>query len=150
MSLSPSVLVDTLLDADIKPNDLIMYFDVIILLIKKHWKKIYTPAMMQVIQQADNNIYMLLQLLVHYKQQTIADINYLSKRIKSTSKDYMPSFTISIPKEQYQKNIEENIKKNFPTSQIHATSNIDLGVSISWEWRHYKRNLDQDIQKILW
>lgn len=150
MSLSPSVLLDTLLDANIKPNDLIMYFDVIILLIKKHWKKLYTPVMMKAIQEADTNVSMLLQLLVHYKKGTIADIRYLSKRIKTESKDYMPSFTVSIPKEQYQKSIEENIKKNFPTSQIHATSNIDLWVSISWEWRHYKRNLDQDIQKILW
>lgn len=150
MSLSPSVLIDTLLNADIKPNDLIMYFDVIILLIKKHWKKIYTSAMMKTIQKGDNNVYVLLQILVHYKKQTIADINYLSKCIKSQSKDYMPSFTVSIPKEKYQTSIEKNIKKNFPTSQIHTTSNIDLWVSISWEWRHYKRNLDQDIQKILW
>lgn len=150
MSLPSSVLITTLLDTDITPNELVVYFDTIILLIKKYWKKIYTPTMMSSIKEADISVYTILQLLLYYKKQKISDISGLSRGIQQGNIDYMPRFTVSAPEAHYQETIKKNIKKNFPTSQIRTSSNIDLWVSISWEWWHYKRNLDQDIQKILW
>ena len=149
MSLNTSILVDTLLQTDITPNDLIVYFDSIIKLIKKYWKTVYTTQMLAILKEADITIYLLLEILIKYKKQNIADIAHLSKSIQQKSKNYIPTFTIHIPKKQYKEAIEKNIKKVFPNSQIQTQENIELGVSISWEWRHYKRDIDQDIQKLL-
>lgn len=150
MAFSTSVLIDTLLQTEITPNELLAHFDAIIMLLKKYGKAVYTPKMMTIIKVTDTSIYWLIKLLIHYKKQNIADIKSIAKYIQQKSPNYISTFTVQVPKEQCVPPIQDFITKKFPNSQIQKQSNIDLWISVSWSWWHYKRNIDQDIQKLLW
>lgn len=135
--------------SDIPANDIINYLEIISLLRKKYGKKIYQQYMIDIIQKVEPWIASLIRLLVIHNATENNDIKQLCRTIKYHNKKYISQFEVFIPKDKYLDPIQKKLQKKFPQSTIYKQTNIDMGVEIRWEWRYYKRNLDQDIEKLL-
>lgn len=149
MTHTVSSLTTILLQSEIPANTLIEYLEGILVLRKKYGKKIYSKEMMTSIEDIDHWFASLLRLLVVHNAKESKDIKQIIRQIKQQSSNYKEHFTILTPKDKYTENIEKNIHHMFPNSSITHHSNIDVWIEISWEWWHYKRHLDQDIEKLL-
>ncbi len=142
-------LSDTIVRSGIPVNDIVTYLETILVLRKKYGKKIYHTDMIDLIKKAEPWVASLLHLLIVYNIIENNDIKQLCRAIKQQSKQYISQFNVFIPKEKYLTPIQEKLEKKFPHSKVNKQTNIDVGIEITWEWRHYKRNLDQDIEKLL-
>lgn len=138
-----------LLELGLPSNDLVLYFQIISKLIKKYWKRIFSTSVLDCIREADVNTYVLLQILHKHKKFKLSDIKSLVKDTKE-NKDYLPSFEINMIETSQKYNIQEKLQIKFPKSYIKTNKNLDLWILVKWEGRYYKRNIDQDLEKILW
>lgn len=143
-------LNDVFLHSEIPANDLIRFLEIVLALRKKYGKALYHKKNIESVANVDPWIASILRLLALHKATNSIHIKQLCKLIKQQKQPYIPQFTVCIPRENYLSPIQEKIINKFPHSNIHTQSNIDVGVEIHGEWRHYKRNLDQDIEKLLW
>jgi len=142
-------LTQHLLQSAISADDLVAYLEGVLVLRKKYGRKIYTKDIINLITSIDPWFASLLRLLLIHNAHHNKDIKQICRQIKQHSKKYTPRFTVSAPKEEYTHPVKEKIQTAFPDSHVSITSHIDVGIEISGEWRHYKRNLDQDIEKLL-
>lgn len=150
MRINNQTLVQTFLNTTIKTNDLIVYFDIIIKLIKKYKKKLIIPDVLVIIKSVDDNLYTLLMILDHYDKLSISSVKTIISEIKTQSKEYVPTFTVNIIEHSQKHDIEKLLTDKFPKCTVKKNQNIDLWAYIHWEWWYYKRNIDQDLQKLLW
>jgi len=150
MALTTATLIDTFLQTGISPNDLLVHFESILLLRKKYGKQLYTSRIVKSIEQAEPTTYAIIQILSHYNKHSSIAIKYLISYIKKNIKTYVENFTIIAPTKKQTETITQYLHNKFPNSSINTQDTIDLGITIAGEWWHYKRNLDQDIQKLLW
>jgi len=142
-------IINIISESSLSSNDTVFYFEIISKLIKKYWQKLQDIQIQNIIKKCDEKIYFLLQVLQKYKKDNIPDIKTIVKEIKNKS-EYNPSFEINMIETSTKYNIEEKIQKKFPQSTIKTKNNIDLWIFIHWGWRYYKRNIDQDLEKVLW
>lgn len=140
---------EVLWNLDMSSNELIGYFQIVNTLIKKYGKRLLSPKIINIVQQADPNVYGLLLILIHHKKNKTIAIQNIIKQLK-TNADYIPNFEVHMIEDSHKHSIQDKIKERFPWSVVHVHHNIDLWVSVSGEWWHYKRNIDQDLKKILW
>lgn len=148
MIISNKELSKILLQSDIPTNDLVNYFHIIIKLIKKYWSKIFTTKTIKNIQSIDSQISTLLEIIQKYNKNNISEIKSLIKILKE-SQWYIPSFEVNMIEMSEKYYIHQKLKSKFQKSNIKTNKNIDLWIFVSWEWRYYKRNIDQDLEKIL-
>lgn len=142
-------LAHTLLQSEIPANTLIAYLEGILVLRKKYGKNIYSKDIFAAVEHIDAWFTSLLRLLVIHNAKESKDIKQIIRHIKQQSDNYKEHFTILTPKDKYTEHIEKNIHHMFPNSSVTRHSHIDVWIEISWEWWHYKRHLDQDIEKLL-
>ncbi len=148
MIISNKELSKILLQSDIPTNDLVNYFQIIIKLIKKYWSKIFTTKTLENIQSIDSPMWVLLEIIQTYNKNKISEIKSLIKILKE-SEWYIPSFEVNMIETSEKYDIHQKLKSKFQKSNIKTNKNIDLWIFVSWEWRYYKRNIDQDLEKIL-
>lgn len=149
MALTTKTLIDTFLQTEISANDLLVHFESILQLRKKYGKQLFTPRIMDSIKEVEPTTHTIIQILAKYNKDTLVDIKYLISYIKKNVKTYIPNFVITSPTKNQTETVTKQIHKRFPDSSVSKKDTIDLGITIAWEWWHYKRNLDQDIQKLL-
>lgn len=149
MATSKQNLSLMLLELELPSNDLVSYFYIISKLIKKYWKRVFSTGVLDSIKESDINTYVLLQILYKYKKIKLSDIKNLIKETKE-HKDYLPSFEINMIETSQKYNIQEKLQIKFPKSYIKTNKNLDLWILVKWEGWYYKRNIDQDLEKILW
>ncbi len=149
MTHTPYSLSETILHSDIPVNDIINYLEAIFVLRKKYGKKIYQQQMIDLIEKIEPWVASLIRLIIIHNATENSNIKQLCRTIKQHNKKYISQFKVFVPQEKYLIPIQEKLQKKFPQSTIHKQTNIDVGIEISGEWRHYKRNLDQDIEKLL-
>lgn len=148
MRTTNKTLAETFLQTWIPTNDLVSYFDIIIKLFKKYKKRIFDKEILDIIKGINEELYSILVILQHYNKKTLISIKNIISEIKQLSKDYTPTFTVNSIEEN--KDIEQLLEKKFPKCSVKKRDNLEVWVYIHWEWRYYKRNIDQDLQKLLW
>ena len=141
--------MSVLSDLDTPTNELIAHFQVLAKLLKKYGKRLFSPTMLEVIKKSDVAVHGLLCLLVLYKKSNLLAINNTIKELKKRP-DYVPNFDIYIIEDSSKQAIQDKITSKFPGSVLNLHQNINLWIEINWEGWHYKRNIDQDLQRILW
>lgn len=149
MTHTVSALTQRLLQSDIPANDLVAYLEGILLLDKKYGKKIYSKRILTSIEDIDSWFASLLRLLPSHNAKNRKDIKQMIRHIKQKSSNYKQNFTIFTPQDKYTEHIEKSITQIFPNSTITRQKNIHVWIEIAWEGWHYKRHLDQDIEKLL-
>jgi len=150
MRITNKALSQIFLDWWIAVNDLILYLEASMKLLKKYKKKLILSDILSVIKDVDKNLYSIVIILQYYEELDISSIKNIIKEIKQESKDYVPTFTINIIEQSQKYNIEDLLNKKFPKCSVKKNQNLDVWAFIHWEWWYYKRNIDQDLQKLLW
>lgn len=149
MRISNQALTKTFLETDIASNDLVVYFDILIKLLKKYKKRLLDSNILEIIKTNDETLYTFIILLKHHNKLDITSIKSISTEIKKQSTDYTPTFTVNIIKNPKENDIVEKLKSKFQNCEIKKQDWFELGAYISGEWWYYKRNIDQDLQKLL-
>lgn len=150
MRINNQKLAQIFLNTSIKTNDLITYFDISIKLIKKYKKKLVLSDVLSIIKNVDENLYTIIMILNYYDKLNISSIKNIVSEIKQQSKEYSPTFNVNIIEHSQKHDIEKLLTDKFPKCTVKKNQNLDLWAYIHWEWWYYKRNIDQDLQKLLW
>jgi len=121
-----------------------------VVLLKKHGKNIQSSTITDIIKKVDPTLYTIMEILLLAHKCTIRDIKDISKMLRQTDKAYKKIFDVEVTKDTPQyKTIEKKITSEFPEAKITQNDHTDLGAYIHGEGRYYKRNIDQDLQKML-
>ncbi len=138
-----------MLECDITSNDLITYFGILIKLLKKHKKRLLDSSILDIIKEQDNNLYNLINIFKHYNKLDTTSIKNISTEIKKQSSDYIPTFAVNIIEHPKKNDVVERLQSKFPKCEVKQYDGFEIGAYISGEWWYYKRNIDQDLQKLL-
>lgn len=151
MRLDNTAIVHTLLESKIPTNDLVVYFDSIIKILKKYGKNIQSTTFAGIIKDVDPTLTKMIEMLVMTNKCTIADVKALTKLLKQTAKDYKQVFAVELTDNAHHgKAIEEKLATKFAQAHISKSEAANLWAYVHGEGRYYKRDIDQDIQKMLW
>lgn len=148
MNLNNKKLIEILLSWGVSANIMVDMLSSIWLLTKRHGKILYTQKYIDSVSKVDNNLWHLLLILKKTNKMTQKDIKHLIELIKSSTDNYKKEFIISTNIEN--KTINEHLKSKFNDSQIETKLQDNLWIKISWEWWYFKKDLDLDLQKLLW
>ncbi len=144
-----SSLLQYILNPSLPLEDLLSYLESIIVLRKKYGIRIFRASFLDRLAKIDDTLWILLRLLHRYHITTPRALRTLIHDIHVYHPGYMPTFTILTPKDTYATKLKTYLQQRFPDSTIKDDKYFDVGLEILWEGWHYKRNLDQDIEKLL-
>jgi len=150
MKTTNTELIDAILWSWIQANDLVNKFVVISKLIKKHGRMLFTETYIKEISIVDQNIWNMLSILKALDKTWYQNIKSLIKVTKSLSKDYKPEFTVSSDSQSHNDILKGHISTKFDSSTTNTDVVDRLWVSISGEGRYFKKDIDSDLDKILW
>lgn len=149
MKTTNTELINAILWSWVQANDLVNSFVVVWKLIKKHGRMLFTETYITEISNADQNIWNIISILKSVDKTWYQDLKTLIDMTKSLSKDYRPEFNISSDSQSHNDELKSHISTKFDS----ATTNTDVveksWVSISWEGRYFKKDIDSDLDKIL-
>lgn len=148
MNINNKELINILLWADIKANSLVNMLSAAWILSKRHGKMLYTKAYINEVKKVDKDLWYLLSLLKKVNKTTQKEIKNLIVVIKNNIDSYHKEFTISASTKN--NSITEYLNDKFKDSKVETKVQEDLGINISWEWWYFKKDLDLDLQKLLW
>jgi len=142
-------LINILLWAWIKPNILVHNFLILWKLIKKYGKMLFTQKYIKEISNIDQGLWNLILILKATGNVWYQDTKNLVVLVKRLAKNYCPEFEIESDSKEHNDDFKKYINTKFQNSQINTKVLEKIWVSISWEWRYYKKDLDSDLGKIL-
>lgn len=150
MKITNTHLIDILLWSGIQANLLVDNLFVIWKLIKQHGKMIYTERYINEILVADKTIWELVTVLKKSDKTKYQDIKNLINMIKSKAEDYKLEFSINSDSKYHNDIVTSHLKKEFKDSNMNTNIVDNIWINVSGEWRYYKKDLDSDLDKILW
>jgi len=124
-------------------------FSIIAKLIKKHGKMLFTEKYIQEISQVASNLWNLISILKVVHKVDYKDMKSLILVTKRLADNYNPELQISSDSKDHNQKLKDYINTKFQESNINTNVLDKIWVSISWEWRYYKKDLDSDLGKIL-
>lgn len=131
-------------------DELINYFNIIKLLIKKYWLKVVSQEFISKISIVDTKLVDFIKLLDLVWKLNLKTINEITRLIKNKRIDYTKTFVL---KWQSVNNLESKvdniIKSKLNKSQVSVVDSNSLWLEVNWEWMYYKRNIDDDLNKLL-
>lgn len=116
---------------------------------KKRWQVVYSAKLYDNIHKADSLVAEIIQLLKKTKKNKASSIANIIRYIKSESKDYKKTFTITTNDTATTKDIRSAVEKNFADGVVNTKDGEKIGVIVQGEWLYYKRTLDGDLNKLL-
>ncbi len=150
MSINNHTLTSSFLELNIPVNDLMDHFSIIIKLLKRHWKNISAQYVIDSIKNSDENTYQILMFLIRNNKAKITSIKAIGNLIKKQSENYIPSFELNTIETTDSHDIKEKIKDKFNQCNINTKQNKVFWIFVNWEGWYYKRDIEQDLQKLLW
>lgn len=148
VKISNTKFLDIILQTGISVNELDWYFSVILKLSTNYGLIIFSNDYLSIISQQNKTVSDLLILLkkiwyVNYKQ-----IKQLHNIIVRHS-DYKPSFVLELDDKRFEKDIETHLSDKFwKIDFIHKEYKWEWLKINWWDW-YFKKDIDQDIDKIL-
>ncbi len=134
----------------LKDKHLIRYLLVVVSLVKIYGHKLNISwEYLQIISKKHSDIAGLYTLLHTLDKTNIKDLNDIIKICKKIYVQYRKEFSITADSSS-QKILTEYIHKNFPNADITIDNSVALWIDIKWEWYRYHRNIDNDLDTILW
>lgn len=149
MKTTNTKLINILLWAWIKPNLLVHNFLILWKLIKKYGKMLFTQKYIKEISNIDQGLWNLILILKATGNVWYQDTKNLVVLVKRLAKNYCLEFEIESDSKEHNDDFKKYINTKFQNSQINTKVLEKIWVSISWEWRYYKKDLDSDLGKIL-
>ena len=111
---------------------------------------LYTKKYIEKVSTVDKNVWAILFILKNIGKVSYEEIKSLIKITKMVSKEYKPEFVIRSDSQIHRNKLSEYIRAKFDNCEVTTGTLGKVWVSISWEWRYYRRNLDSDLKKLLW
>lgn len=130
-------------------NNLVYYLVVSEKLIKKYGKLLFVSEVLEQIKKESIDLYYFLLLLKSSKKTSVTNIKIIISLLKKQSKNYSSEFVVSVDTSVDQGPIQKYLEMNFDASLIEHKIVEGEEVFVAWEWRYYKRSLEQDVKKLL-
>lgn len=148
MKISNTKFLDIVLQSGISVNELAWYFSVILKLSANYGLVIFSNDYLLVIEKQDKIVGDLLLLLKKIKHTNYKQIKQLYNTILRHS-GYTSSFVLELDGKVFEKNIEDYLSQKFWERDFIHKEYLWEWVKIKWWDRYFKKDLDQDINKIL-
>lgn len=149
MHITNTVFVPYLLDTKIPSNELVQYLEMILKLNKKYGKKLYVSEVITNLKELDIHLHDILLLLWHFQKNKTTTIKTLIRMIKTLARDYKDVFSVNGDSDVHKEKLTAYLENNFDKSLINQNNKSTSWIAIKGEWWYYKRDLDQDLRKLL-
>lgn len=150
MKITNTELVKVILWSWVQPNMLASGFVIVWKLIKRHGKMLFADSYIQEILSIDKNIGSIISILKSVNKTEYNDIKKLIQITKNLAPDYKIEFQVGSDSQNNNDKIAKYIGDKFNKSTVDTKLLDSIWVSISGEGRYFKKDLDSDLQKILW
>lgn len=129
---------------------LLHHFILLQQLLKSHGKRcLEHPAYLQALKTHCVEAYDLALLLKKLNKLTPKHLQYIITLLRKYTTTQSSSFVVTSDISHHQ-NIAHALHDTFDNVTLDFQSSPDIGIAIAWSWYHYKRNLDKDLQLLLW
>ncbi len=142
-----SDIIKWLLEENITPNALVKYLVLIVKLKQRYGSLVDTREFCTMLKKLDTNLVLVVKLLSKTQKLTIKYIKALIDDIKKLP-DYQIELSVAVEDAEREETVAY-LQKKLPDSKIIIEENSEVGVSVSWEWWHYKKSFNQDVEKLL-
>lgn len=122
-------------------------FETVFVISKKYSKLLSLSGFMNVIKDTNKDLFDLIILLKEIKKLNNRDLKWIVNQIKKDSQKNEKSIKVSV-KSEFKNLIENNLKEKFNNSQIYINNQSELWITVNWNWMIYKRNIENDLNKI--
>lgn len=140
--------IETITSTGVSTNQIVDYLKIVSLLIKKYWRIIYSTQFLETIKNNFIEVYNIINILKKTNKHSLLSIKKLISILKKNT-DYKENFQIEIQENENYEKVKNYINSKFESSSVEQKSAENISIKISWEWWYYKRNLDQDIEKLI-
>ncbi|MCF7834704.1 hypothetical protein K9M48_01440 [Candidatus Gracilibacteria bacterium] len=128
-------------------NKYLNLFEIVFVISKKYSKLLSLQEFMNVIKTTNKDLFDLIILLKEIKKLNNKDLKWIVNQIKKDSQKNEKTIKVSV-KSDFKNLIENNLKEKFNNSQIDINNQNELGITINGNGMIYKRNLENDLNKI--
>lgn len=128
-------------------NKYLNLFEIVFVISKKYSKLLSLQEFMNVIKTTNKDLFDLIILLKEIKKLNNKDLKWIVNQIKKDSQKNEKTIKVSV-KSDFKNLIENNLKEKFNNSQIDINNQNELWITINGNWMIYKRNLENDLNKI--
>jgi len=141
--------VNKLTSIDLPINKLVDNIQVVVFLVKKYWRVVFSKDYLDLIKKVSPDTGNMLVALKLANKHKIVSLRNIIGLLKKDFDDYKESFIVEVDtKEQYE-SVSWFLEKRFVGWKSLEKKSDMWNVKVSWEWRYYKRWLEQDIVKLL-
>ncbi len=150
MKFTSNKLIEIILSSWIDPNKLVDLLFLVSKLIKKYGKMLFNQKYIKEISSINKDLWDIINILNIVDKKSYNDVKFIIILIKKVAENYFLKFSINSDSSEHNKLIENYIKNKFTKSKVELDTKWKLWISVSWEWRYYRKDLDSDLKKILW
>lgn len=148
MKLSQKKLLDILLESSLSVNELSEYFDIIVQLSFNYGVVLFSQEFLSIISSQNKIIWDLLIILKRIKCISQKDLKSFH-RFLLNHKDYDLTFTLQFNDKNIREDIHNYLNEKFGKVDIFNKPYEWDWVKIKWWDWYFKKDMDQDINKIL-
>jgi len=141
--------INHVLSVKCSANEIITQLEVVILLVKKYGKLVYTDQYLTLIEEVVPDSTAMLIALKRANKLKVGLIRDIISLVKKYSNNYYKEFVVKTDTENHYQMVKSFLDGKFEGSKVDKHTTHGSGVRISWEGWYYKRWLEQDIKKIL-
>jgi len=150
MFISNETLVNQYFASNIKDKDFLRYFMVIKQMIKKYGKRsLDIPAYLEALKKHSPASYEVVVLLKSLNKLEIRHINQITLLLKKKYAESKKEFAITTEK-NIQNQIWSFVTDTFKNVDLDYQDSSKVGIDVKWEGYRYKRDLDRDLNLLLW
>ncbi len=142
-----SDIIEGLLAEKITPNALVKYLVLIVKLKQRYGSLVDTKEFCAMMEKMDAKLVLVVKVLSKTQKLTIKAIKTLIYTTKKLP-NYQVELSVAVEDTERDEAVAY-LQKKLPESKIIPTEVSEVGVSVSWEWWHYKKSFDQDVEKLL-
>jgi len=150
MFISNETLVNQYFAPNIKDKDFLRYFMAIKQMIKKYGKRsLDIPAYLEALKKYSPASYEVVVLLKSLNKLEIRHINQITLLLKKKYAESKKEFAITTEK-NIQNQIGSFVTDTFKNVDLDYKDSSKVGIDVKWEGYRYKRDLDRDLNLLLW
>ncbi len=143
-------LVEIMLADNVDPNILVRNLEVGVKLIKKYGKALFADMHIAAVKEVAKDVYMLLIVLRHAKKTDISSVKAVISLVKQRSDRYTWEYKVNSDSQVHNDTLKEFVQNSFAWAHVEHHVVEKQKVSVTGEWRYYKRDLEQDLKKLLY
>lgn len=130
-------------------DSLISLIDQSLALLKQYGRNLKTPKNIETIRNIDSKLADFLVLMDDIGKLNKKNLTKIKFILKNSGKDYKKQFVLTTNKD-ISNEINSSLNQKFGDVALSYQQSSTVWLALKWEGYYFKRNIDWDIDKLLW